>query len=106
LLVRIWPAVGKYIAEDKIAGAVTLVARRGQVAHLDAVGLMDRENGRPMRADTIFRIYSMTKPITCTALMTLYEQGRFQLTDPVAKFVSARYNLALQRRARCAGIPG
>jgi CubicO group peptidase (beta-lactamase class C family) len=105
-LARIRPAVEKHIGDDKIAGAVTLVARRGELVHLECFGLMDRERGKPMQPDTIFRIYSMTKPITCTALMTLYEQGRFQLTDPVAKFVSARYNLALQRRARCAGIPG
>ncbi len=88
-LARIRPAIGKYIAEDKIAGAVTLVARRGQVVHLEAVGLMDRENGKAMRTDTIFRIYSMTKPITCAALMTLYEEGHFQLTDAVAKFIPA-----------------
>jgi CubicO group peptidase (beta-lactamase class C family) len=88
-LARIRPAVEKHIGEDRIAGAVTLVARRGQVVHLDAVGLMDREHGKPMQTDTIFRLYSMTKPVTCVALMALYEKGRFQLTDPVAKFIPA-----------------
>ncbi len=88
-LARIGPAIQKHIGDDKIAGAVTLVARRGEVVHLDCAGLMDRENARPMQVDTIFRIYSMTKPIICVALMTLYEQGRFQLYDPVAKHIPA-----------------
>ena len=88
-LTRIRPAVGKHIGDDKIAGAVMLVARRGKVVHLECVGLMDRESNKPMQPDTIFRIYSMTKPITCVALMMLYEQGRFQLFDPVSKFIPA-----------------
>jgi CubicO group peptidase (beta-lactamase class C family) len=88
-LARIHPAVDKYIGPDKIAGAVTLVARRGQIVHFKASGLMDREKGKPMRLDTLFRLYSMTKPITCVALMILYEQGGFQLIDPVAKFIPA-----------------
>jgi CubicO group peptidase (beta-lactamase class C family) len=86
-LARIRPAVDRHIGEDKIAGAVTLLARRRQIVHFEAGGLMDRENDRPMQLDTLFRIYSMTKPITCVALMTLYEQGCFQLWDPVAKFI-------------------
>ena len=88
-LARIRPAVGKHVADDKIAGAVTLVARRGEVVHLECLGLMDRESNKSMQPDTIFRIYSMTKPITCAALMMLYEQGRFQLFDPVSKFIPA-----------------
>ena len=88
-LARIRLAIEKHIGDDKVAGAVTLVARRGEVVHLDAVGLMDRESREPMRTDAIFRIYSMTKPITCVALMTLYERGLFQLYDPVAKFIPA-----------------
>ena len=88
-LARIRPALEKHIGDDKIAGAVTLVARRGELVHLECIGLMDRESGKPMQPDTIFRIYSMTKPITCTALMMLYEQGHFQLFDPVFKFIPA-----------------
>jgi CubicO group peptidase (beta-lactamase class C family) len=88
-LARIRPAVEKHIGDDKIAGAVTLVARREELVHLECMGLMDRESGKPMQPDTIFRIYSMTKPITCVALMMLYEQGRFQLFDPVFKFIPA-----------------
>ena len=86
-LARIRPAVEKHLGDDKLAGAVTLVARRGKVVHLEAAGLSDRESRRPMGTDAIFRIYSMTKPITCVALMTLFEQGRCQLYDPVAKYI-------------------
>jgi CubicO group peptidase (beta-lactamase class C family) len=92
-LARIRPAIEKHVADDKIAGVVTLVARRGEVVHLEGVGLMDRENSKPMVPDAIFRIYSMTKPIICTALMTLYEKGGFQLIDPVAKFIPAFQDL-------------
>jgi CubicO group peptidase (beta-lactamase class C family) len=92
-LARIGPAVEKYVGETTIAGAVTLVARHGQIVHHECTGLMDRgaqESGaKAMRPDALFRIYSMTKPITCTALMTLYERGAFQLTDPVAKYIPA-----------------
>jgi CubicO group peptidase (beta-lactamase class C family) len=88
-LARIGPAVAKHIGEEKLAGVVTLLARHGQVVHHKAVGLMDREANRDMRPDALFRIYSMTKPIVCTALMTLYERGAFQLIDPVAKFIPA-----------------
>src|SRR5215216_4411063 len=74
-----------YIRPGKIVGCQTLVARHGQVAHFSSLGEMDRERGTPMREDTIFRIYSMTKPITSVALMTLYERGLFQLNDPVSR---------------------
>lgn len=78
-----------YIEPGKIAGALTLVARGGQVAHFSPLGRMDMERDRPMREDTIFRIYSMTKPITSVALMMLYEEGRLRLTDPVHKYIPA-----------------
>jgi CubicO group peptidase (beta-lactamase class C family) len=77
----------RYLDPGKIAGALTLVHRRGELAWLSPIGLMDRERGKPMAEDTIFRIYSMTKPITCVALMTLYEHGHFQLDDPVYKLI-------------------
>jgi CubicO group peptidase (beta-lactamase class C family) len=72
-----------YIEPKKIAGCQVLVARGGDVAFRRSLGLADRERGKAMADDTIFRIYSMTKPITSVALMMLYEQGRFQLNDPV-----------------------
>ena len=76
-----------YVDPGKIAGCQTLVARGGQVAHFSSLGSMDRERGRPVQDDTIWRLYSMTKPITGVALMTLYERGLFQLSDPVHRFV-------------------
>jgi CubicO group peptidase (beta-lactamase class C family) len=79
----------RYVGPRKIAGALTLVARRGRIAYLKALGSMDLERGVALRDDTIFRIYSMTKPITSVALMTLYERGAFQLEDPVQRFIPA-----------------
>ncbi|HZP56994.1 MAG TPA: serine hydrolase domain-containing protein [Dehalococcoidia bacterium] len=76
-----------YIEPGKIAGCQTLVARHGTVAYFRSLGEMDRERHRPMTDDTIFRIFSMTKPITSVALMTLYEQGYFQLNDPVHRYI-------------------
>lgn len=77
----------RYLDPKKIAGTLTLVARRGQVAYLQPLGSMDLERGKPMTEDTLFRIYSMSKPITSVALMTLYEQGVFQLDDAVHKYI-------------------
>ena len=88
-LARIRPAMERHIGADKIAGAVGLVARGGEVVSLETVGLMDREANKLMQSDAIFRLYSMTKPITCVALMMLYEQAEFQLGTPVAKFIPA-----------------
>ena len=88
-LERIQPAMQAYVDQKKIAGISTMIARRGKIVHFEQVGQMDKETGTPMSADAIFRIYSMTKPIVCTALMTLYEEGKFQLFDPVAKFIPA-----------------
>ncbi|MCX6046034.1 MAG: serine hydrolase [Chloroflexi bacterium] len=88
-LARIRPVMQRYIDENKFAGIVTLIARRGQLVHFEAIGLQDRETNQPMQVDSLFRIYSMTKPITTVAAMLLYEEGRFQLSDPVAKFIPA-----------------
>jgi CubicO group peptidase (beta-lactamase class C family) len=76
------------VDRGEIAGAVTLVARHGQVVWLNATGYQDRESHKPMRTDSIFRICSMTKPIVSLAVMMLYEEGRFQLDDPISKFIS------------------
>jgi len=75
------------VEQGKFAGLTTLVARRGQVAYLESCGKMDLAAGKPMRADTIVRIYSMTKPLVSTAIMMLYEEGRFQLDDPISRFL-------------------
>jgi CubicO group peptidase (beta-lactamase class C family) len=84
---RLSTRVQGYVDEKRIAGAITMVARHGQVAHFQTYGSMDEEAGKPMAADAIFRIYSMTKPIASVALMTLYEEGLFQLDDAVSKYV-------------------
>jgi CubicO group peptidase (beta-lactamase class C family) len=76
-----------YIDTGKIAGCQVAVVRRGQLAYFQSLGLMDRERGKRLKDDTIFRIYSMTKPITSVALMSLYEQGHFQLGDPITRFI-------------------
>lgn len=84
---RIGTAVQQSIDNKQIAGAVTLVLRHGQVAYSKSQGMLDREAGKPMLQDALFRICSMTKPITSTAVMMLYEEGRFQLDDPISKYL-------------------
>ena len=77
----------RYIDAGKLAGCQVLVYRRGQVALLETLGSMELDGARPLAEDAIWRIFSMTKPITSVALMTLYERGLFQLRDPVERFL-------------------
>lgn len=77
----------RYIDQKQYSGLVTMVARKGKVVHLKAHGNLSIDNSAPMQTDTLFRIYSMTKPITAVAAMILYEEGKFQLNDPVAKYL-------------------
>jgi len=86
-LKRINKVMQSYVDENKVAGLVTMVARRGKVVHFECFGVRDIEANKPMQPDTIFRIYSMSKPITSVAVMMLYEEGYFQLNDPVSKFI-------------------
>ncbi len=86
-LERIRPALERYVETSGYSGFVTRVLRRGEVVHADNIGWQDREAGLAMSDDAIFRIYSMTKPIIYSALMTLFEEGRVQLVDPVSKFL-------------------
>jgi len=79
--------MSRYVDEGKVAGVVTLIARHGQIAHFEACGYMDLETREPMRRDAILRIFSQTKPITSAAVMMLYEDGCFHLTDPVSRFI-------------------
>jgi CubicO group peptidase (beta-lactamase class C family) len=88
-LERIRPAMQAYVDRGVYAGINTLIARRGKVVHSGAFGWRDKEAGEAMTADTIVRLYSMTKPIVCTALMTLLEEGRFRLVDPLARYIPA-----------------
>ena len=81
-----------YIASQKIMGCQVAVARHGHLAYQKSFGSMDLERNKPMADDAIFRIYSMTKPITSIALMTLYEKGHFQLNDPISRYVPSWKN--------------
>lgn len=84
---RITAVMQKHVDEGLLAGAVAMVARQGKVAYLHSAGMQDREKRVPMRPGTIFRIASMSKAITSVAVMMLYEEGKLQLKDPVAKFI-------------------
>lgn len=86
-LARIAPAMQRYIDAELVPGTITAILRKGRLVHLAIQGEMDAEGNRPMRRDTVFRIASMTKPITSVALMMLWEEGRFQLRDPVSRFL-------------------
>jgi CubicO group peptidase (beta-lactamase class C family) len=87
----------RYIEPGKIPGSLTLIARRGKICYLDTAGKRDVERDTPVTEDTIFRIYSMSKPVTSVALMTLYEQGLFSLNDPVHRFIPAWKNLQVHK---------
>ena len=86
-LARIGPAMQAYVDDGRLAAVMTMVARRGQVVHWEAVGTRDTATGDPVERNDIFRIYSMTKPVTSTAVMMLVEEGKVALDDPVSKFV-------------------
>ena len=86
---RIAKAMQRYIENGSVRGISTMVLRKGDLVHAEQVGCRDVEGGLEMTLDTIFRIYSMTKPVVSTALMILYEEGLFQLEDPVAKYIPA-----------------
>jgi CubicO group peptidase (beta-lactamase class C family) len=84
-LARVTEIVKGEIAKGRYPGAVALVARRGKVAYFEALGQRDPQAGTPMTKDSIFRLYSMTKPFTSVAVMMLVEDGRLLLNDPVSK---------------------
>lgn len=85
----------KYVKPGKLAGTLTMIARHGDIAHLGITGHADKERGLAMAADTIFRIYSMSKPITSVALMMLVEEGKIALEDPVHRYIPEWRNLAM-----------
>ena len=87
-LQRIHESIQRHIDAGEISGAVTLVARRGHIAHFEAHGLMDLESKKPMAKDAIFRLASMSKPVTGVAVMMLVEEGKIRLGDPVSKFLA------------------
>ena len=86
-LQRLSQLASKYVAEGRVPGMVNLVMRNGQIVYFEAVGNRGVDESAPMQLNDLFRIYSMTKPVTSVAAMQLYEQGKFQLSDPVTKFV-------------------
>src|SRR5512145_1780645 len=90
---RIGSVMNEYVAKGRIAGAIGLIARRGKVGYFETYGFQDKEAGVPMRKDTIFRMYSMTKPITGVAVMILYEEGKLSLSDPVSRYIPELGNM-------------
>lgn len=84
---RITEAMIGFVSRGDLPGVITLVERKGKTVHLNKCGYMDLATGKPLEFDTLFRIYSMTKPITSVALLMLYEQARFQLSDPIHKYL-------------------
>ena len=83
--ITVW--LNEQIESERLAGASTMICRNGRIGYLESAGQSDLENGKPFDASTIVRIFSMTKPITSVAAMMLYEEGRYQLDDPVAKYL-------------------
>lgn len=96
---RIRVAMQRYVDRGLVPGVVTLVARRGRLVHFEAIGYRDVEAKAPMTTDTIFRLASMTKPIASVALMMLYEEGHFLLSDPISKFLPEFTNMKVAQAA-------
>ena len=92
-LERIRPVLQDYVDNGNLPGFLTVVARQGKIVHFETIGMQDIENKKPLEPDTIFRIYSMSKPITSVAVMMLYEEGNFQLGTPVSKFIPEFENM-------------
>jgi CubicO group peptidase (beta-lactamase class C family) len=86
-LERIAPALSKYVASGQLPGLITAVARKGEMVHFEVQGFSDVKNSLPLKRDSLFRIYSMSKPITGVALMILIEEGKIRLSDPVALYI-------------------
>lgn len=90
---RVTQAMQEFVDAGQLAGVVTMAARDNKIVHFEAVGQRDIASGDPMDKDDIFRIYSMSKPITGVAMMILYEEGKFKLSDPVEKYIPEFTNL-------------
>ena len=88
-LARIAPALKQEIDQGRLPGAVVMVARKGKLVYSEAFGFQDKVAGTPMKTDSVFRIYSMTKPLASVGAMMLVEEGKIQLTDPLSKFFPA-----------------
>ena len=101
-LARIDTHFQRYVDDGRLPGYLVAVARGGQLAHVSTYGQRDKEAGLPVELDTLWRIYSMTKPITSVAAMMLYEEGAFELKDPVAKFIPSFANSKVFRHGSLA----
>jgi len=101
-LARIDRHFERFVDEGLLPGFLVLVARHGKIAHLSTYGMRDMEAGLPVEPDTLFRIYSMTKPITSVAAMMLHEEGAFELKDPVSRFLPAYGDLRVYRSGSAA----
>ena len=88
-LEEIAPALQSYVDKGQLPGFLTVIARKGKIAHFETIGMRDVENKKPVEDDTIFRIYSMSKPITSVAVMILYDEGHLKLDDPVEMYIPA-----------------
>lgn len=97
-LERIRPMLQDYVDKENLPGFQTVIARRGKIVHFETVGMRDIENKKPITPDTIFRIYSMSKPITSVAVMILYEEGHFQLDTPVSRFIPEFKNMKVYNK--------
>src|SRR5437868_5105426 len=86
-LARITEMMKRHVAAGEISGGVTLVARHGKIAHFDATGVTDVDSKKPMTRESVFRIASMTKPVTGVAIMMMMEEGKLRITDPVSKYI-------------------
>jgi CubicO group peptidase (beta-lactamase class C family) len=105
-LQRVHELVERNIAAGEISGAVTLVARNGQVAYLEAQGVMDLGTKKPMQPDSMFRLASMSKPVAAVAILMLAEEGKVRLSDPVSRFIPAYANLEVGIAKPAAPGPG
>ena len=106
-LARLGAVMRDEIERGRVPGAVALIARRGRIGFFESFGQRDAATGAPMAKDTIFRIYSMTKPITSVAAMMLWEEGRFLLSDPIAKYLPelSELQVAVERGAEIERVP-
>ena len=104
-LERLDAGMQRMVDEGKLAGVVTMLARNGKVAFVDSVGVQDVESETPMATDSIFLIYSMTKPITAAALMILYEEGKWQIDEPVSNFIPEFADLRVHAGEYADGSP-
>ena len=106
-LQRVNDVIKTYIDANQISGAVTMVSRKGRIAHFEAQGLMDIEGKTPMRKDAIFRMASMSKPVTGVAILMLMEEGKLRLTDPVSRFIPEFKNpkVAMLKNPNAPSVP-